>query len=690
MAYGVLNGLPLQMEDANGNPLVGGTLEFYVWNNTTPLTAYTDSAGTALGTSCTLNSLGKPQTAGGTACQVFGSTTATTGYKVVVKDADGSVVAPTYGPLFPTLAGSSVGDSAYESTTIAGALDAHRVPSMSALVTGTWTGIDELQTLGFYDGVYKGAARFHHDGTTGGTPTTNTTAAIITAMATGRVISADGKGWVLSTQPLRASMFGVTHDGVTDDRNAVAAGITLSTNRDTILDFDRGTIIMESTSPFGVGNKLAKIRGEGQDATIFDGTSLAANVRVFEQITTSSGTAYGGALIGCQIHARSCIKINEAFTTEAEHLDQKVIMQFICDDVWFHGPDYTGILAQFHKFFNFVPTRCSWLAGDVLLFMRGSDLTTIGAGNRFERGKSANIQCEGLGSFGSQLNIKNADILAMADGAATSQTNNVKAMIVADADTIRIQECLLEQYDSLTTNMDAFISLKKRYADRINKVFVLDNNPLGVTEASKFIDLDSQDSANQVYILQESGNRTTNGPLPTSTIAGAIPYYQGTQRTLFNVGSSWSGYLPTFTERPIRDVMGGCLFTPGRPGLTGDGMGATIKIENGAWVFTPSVSAPRMTLDPKQNGIPGGLNGAANGVTLKIMAYAETAGQLLHWELSGIGNGDITLTTTPRQHNIGGSGTGSTASLDIEVLLSSDDVTGGRIFIEQVLIAQAP
>jgi len=106
------------------------------------------------------------------------------------------------------------GDAAsvdYGSSTVEIALDAHRVDSISALVTGTWTGISELQTLGFYANTYRGGAKFHTDGTTGGTPTADNTTAIIAAMRAGQVISADGKGWVLDVGDgrINAESFGL-------------------------------------------------------------------------------------------------------------------------------------------------------------------------------------------------------------------------------------------------------------------------------------------------------------------------------------------------------------------------------------------------------------------------------------------------------------------------------------------------
>lgn len=71
----------------------------------------------------------------------------------------------------------------------------------------------------------KGESKWHHDGTTGGTPTVNTTSSIISAMATGKVISADGKGWVMSKQDYNYYQFGALMDGTTDDTAAFNAAL---------------------------------------------------------------------------------------------------------------------------------------------------------------------------------------------------------------------------------------------------------------------------------------------------------------------------------------------------------------------------------------------------------------------------------------------------------------------------------
>ena len=90
-------GTPLvqQFFDSNGDPLVNGTIEFFVTLTTTPATIYSDSAGTAIGTSVTLDSAGRPSNSG-TAVALFFDESVT--YKIVLKDASGTEIDPTIDP----------------------------------------------------------------------------------------------------------------------------------------------------------------------------------------------------------------------------------------------------------------------------------------------------------------------------------------------------------------------------------------------------------------------------------------------------------------------------------------------------------------------------------------------------------------------------------------------------------------
>lgn len=114
------------------------------------------------------------------------------------------------------------------SSTLDVVLNSMDVESVHALITGTWTGITNVTTKSFYPGWAatvagpKGRAIWHHDGTTGGVQTTDTTAAIQTAILAGKVISADGKGWVLSKQVFTPAQVGVQGDD-TDETTGLKA-----------------------------------------------------------------------------------------------------------------------------------------------------------------------------------------------------------------------------------------------------------------------------------------------------------------------------------------------------------------------------------------------------------------------------------------------------------------------------------
>lgn len=84
-----------QFFDSSGDPLVNGTIEFFVWNTTTPTPIYSDSIGTAIGTSVTLGNIGQPINSG-TNVALFFDTDVT--YKIVRKDASGTEIGPTLGP----------------------------------------------------------------------------------------------------------------------------------------------------------------------------------------------------------------------------------------------------------------------------------------------------------------------------------------------------------------------------------------------------------------------------------------------------------------------------------------------------------------------------------------------------------------------------------------------------------------
>jgi hypothetical protein len=94
MATAAANPL-LRFEDSNGDPLAGGTLEFYESGSSTPKTAYGDSSESTSFTTKTLDSRGE-------AVVYFGSGN----YKLVVKDSGGSTI-KTLDPVIGAVTSSS-------------------------------------------------------------------------------------------------------------------------------------------------------------------------------------------------------------------------------------------------------------------------------------------------------------------------------------------------------------------------------------------------------------------------------------------------------------------------------------------------------------------------------------------------------------------------------------------------------
>lgn len=62
--YIPVTNLPTQFFDADGAPLTGGSLEFYLAGTTTATDLFSDSSGTSIGESIDLNSLGYPESGG--------------------------------------------------------------------------------------------------------------------------------------------------------------------------------------------------------------------------------------------------------------------------------------------------------------------------------------------------------------------------------------------------------------------------------------------------------------------------------------------------------------------------------------------------------------------------------------------------------------------------------------------------
>ena len=84
MAFIPFSNVNFQFTDASGNPYTSGTVEFFLSGTTTPTNVFSDSAGSVLGTSITLNSSGRAPT------PYFRDTAID--YKYVLKNSSGTTV----------------------------------------------------------------------------------------------------------------------------------------------------------------------------------------------------------------------------------------------------------------------------------------------------------------------------------------------------------------------------------------------------------------------------------------------------------------------------------------------------------------------------------------------------------------------------------------------------------------------
>ena len=91
--YIPVTNLPTQFMDSNGDPLVSGTLEFYLSGTSTATDLFT-SDGTTIGTSITLNSWGYPES-GGALITLFRDQSKA--LKIVAKNAAGATIFTTDG-----------------------------------------------------------------------------------------------------------------------------------------------------------------------------------------------------------------------------------------------------------------------------------------------------------------------------------------------------------------------------------------------------------------------------------------------------------------------------------------------------------------------------------------------------------------------------------------------------------------
>ncbi|MBU8921798.1 MAG: hypothetical protein KOO63_08260 [Bacteroidales bacterium] len=87
--YIPLSNHQIQYVDSNGDPLVNGTLEFYLAGTTTATSLFSDVDGTSVGVSVTLNSLGMPESGGNV---IFLFRDQSKAIKIVGKNATGATL----------------------------------------------------------------------------------------------------------------------------------------------------------------------------------------------------------------------------------------------------------------------------------------------------------------------------------------------------------------------------------------------------------------------------------------------------------------------------------------------------------------------------------------------------------------------------------------------------------------------
>lgn len=144
MSYTKADTWVLQQIAATGLPLVGGSVSAYITGTTTPLAMYTSSAGAGSATSFTLNSLGMPQSAGGTAIDIYLDTSKV--YKFIIKDAAGVAVPPDIDPVYPA------GPSAIRAVSTVAAMKA--IPK-ATLADGEIVTVGCYSTTGYGGGLYQ-------------------------------------------------------------------------------------------------------------------------------------------------------------------------------------------------------------------------------------------------------------------------------------------------------------------------------------------------------------------------------------------------------------------------------------------------------------------------------------------------------------------------------------------------------
>jgi hypothetical protein len=233
------------VQDANGAPLVNGSIEAFIAGTSTPTPIYFDAAGSAYATSVKLNSLGRPQTSGGTATPIYAEASIT--YKFVVKDAYGTPVPPTIEPYNP--AGSAgVADKGFTS-----------VAQLQA--SSGNGGYETIFIESYYAVTYPSSS-----GPRGGHYRYRTSANGEPGSVSGAyVFDGEGVGWKISDDDKKSPIcFGAKGDGVTDDsaafQRAIDSGLNICTPPGEYF-FSNSVIIHDRAG--------LRFVGAGADTTVF-------------------------------------------------------------------------------------------------------------------------------------------------------------------------------------------------------------------------------------------------------------------------------------------------------------------------------------------------------------------------------------------------------------------------------------
>jgi hypothetical protein len=257
-----------QYFDANGDPLENGTIEFFIYNTSTPTPIYSNSTGTSAGTSVTLNSIGAPEN-GGTSIALFFDESVV--YKIVRKDSAGSAIAPTIGPYYPN-GGSPLAIDAVASTATDSLYD----------YTGTSNG-DQASVAGYYVPGDGGGGMFYWNSTS-----TAADDAGVTILPTGHVGA--GRWKRIYSGAVNVKWFGAKGDNVTNDTVPIQAAVDSILSTGGIVTFPDGTYLMGQVT-----------------ITDSDGVTLDGTGAVLTLTGTDGGFDSSGVLSNLTIKGFNCV-----------------------------------------------------------------------------------------------------------------------------------------------------------------------------------------------------------------------------------------------------------------------------------------------------------------------------------------------------------------------------------------------